>query len=313
MIEFWGHDISRFVWFCAAGESFFPGAGLLVVSLILGKPGKPDFACATPGRHVRIFISYILLAIAAIMIVLSATPLPAWFYAVWIISVLCHIFLPWHKKPAKKVVSVAVIGLCAIAVLLELPFHFQPSLDRGDFDCVYVIGDSISAGIGAKDERPWPKVFRDEYGVEVIDLSAAGATVASALSQARQIDSSTSLTAGRPDAIVFIEIGGNDLFENTPYNLFEQGLSQILKMTTESKRLVVMLELPLRPRDIRYGRIQRRLAGKYGVVLVPKHFFAGIFATKGATIDLVHLSPAGHRLMAERVWNLLKDSLGRGK
>jgi lysophospholipase L1-like esterase len=209
-----------------------------------------------------------------------------------------------HKKTAKRSVSFATIGFCVIAVLLEMPFHFQPSLDRGDFDCVYVIGDSISAGIGAKDERPWPVVFREEYGVEVIDLSAAGATVNSALSQARQID--------RPDAIVFIEIGGNDLFENTSYNLFEQGLSQILKMATESKRLVVMLELPLRPRDIQYGRIQRRLAGKYGVVLVSKHFFARIFATKGATVDLVHFSQLGHQLMAERVWNLLKGSIRRG-
>jgi len=177
---------------------------------------------------------------------------------------------------------------------------------------VYIIGDSISAGIGGKDERPWPWIFRDEYGVEVNDLSVAGATVTSALSQAQQIDGSTSLTAGRPEAMVFIEIGGNDLFENTPYNLFEEGLSQILQEVTESGRLVVMLELPLRPRDIRYGRVQRRLAEKYGVVLVPKHFFAGIFATKGATIDLVHLSPAGHQLMAEKVWDLLKNSLRCG-
>jgi acyl-CoA thioesterase-1 len=73
-----------------------------------------------------------------------------------------------------------------------------------------------------------------------------------------------------------------------------------------------MLELPLRPQDIRYGRIQRQLAEKYEVVLVPKHFFARLFATKGATVDLVHLSQAGHQLMAERVWNLLKDSLRRG-
>jgi acyl-CoA thioesterase-1 len=295
MIEFWGQDISRFIWFCAAGKSFFPGAGLLAIALIF----------ASPDKHVKVFISYILLVIAAIMIVLSATPLPVWFYALWSGGILCNIFLPWHKKTAKRVVSVAAIVLCVIAVLIELPFHFQPSLDRGDFDCVYTIGDSISAGIAAMDERPWPGIFRDEYGVEVIDLSAAGATVTSALSQARRID--------RPDAIVFIEIGGNDLFENTPYNLFEQGLSQLLEKAAESERMVVMLELPLRPRDIRYGRIQRRLAGKYGAVLVPKHFFARLFSTKGATVDLVHLSQAGHQLMAERVWNLLKDSLGRGE
>ncbi len=297
MIDLWGHGICRFVWFCAAGESFFAGTGLLVIALILAKP----------GRNVRIFISYVLPVIAVFMIVLSATPLPVWFYALWAGSVLCRFFLLWYKLHAhpimEKIVCGAAIGLCVIAILIELPFHFQPSLARGDFDCVYLIGDSISAGIGGKDERTWPKIFRDEHGVEMIDLSAAGATVTSALKQARQVD--------RPDAVVFVEIGGNDLFENTPYNIFEKNLSQILQKAAESAGLTVMLELPLRPQDIRYGRIQRRLAGKYGVVLVPKHFLADIFATKGATIDLVHLSPAGHQLMAERVWNLLKDSLRR--
>ena len=305
MVEFWGYDISRFVWFCAAGKSFFPGAGLLVIALILARPGK----------NVRIFISYVLLVIAAFMIVLSATPLPVWFYALWVVSVLCHFLLRGHKKTVKRVVGGAAIGLCVIAVSIELPFHFQPNLKRGDFERVYIIGDSISAGIGGKDERPWPEIFRDEYGIEVNDLSVAGATVTTALKQAGQIDRPASpdsrASRGGPDAMVFIEIGGNDLFENTPYNLFEESLSQILRKATESGRLVVMLELPLRPRDIRYGRVQRRLAEKYGVVLVPKHFFAGIFATKGATIDLVHLSPAGHRLMAERAWNLLKGSIRR--
>jgi len=37
---------------------------------------------------------------------------------------------------------------------------------------------------------------------------------------------------------------------------------------------VVMFELPLFPHMIAYGRIQRGLAAKYEVWLIPKRFFA---------------------------------------
>lgn len=70
-----------------------------------------------------------------------------------------------------------------------------------------------------------------------------------------------------------------------------------------------MLELPLRPFDIQYGFIQRKLAKKYGAVLVPKEFLAEVFSEKGATVDLVHLSAKGHKFMAEKIGSLLKNSL----
>jgi lysophospholipase L1-like esterase len=67
--------------------------------------------------------------------------------------------------------------------------------------------------------------------------------------------------------------------------------------------------LPLAPWHIRYGRIQRELAGEFGVVLIPKSFFANVLSTKGATDDLAHLSPEGHKIMAEKVWFLLSKHL----
>ena len=71
-----------------------------------------------------------------------------------------------------------------------------------------MIGDSISAGIGNRDEQTWPKILRQKYKIEVIDVSVAGATVNSALKhQANQVKSDNS--------IVLLEIGGNDLFAPT--------------------------------------------------------------------------------------------------
>jgi lysophospholipase L1-like esterase len=70
--------------------------------------------------------------------------------------------------------------------------------------------------------------------------------------------------------------------------------------------MVVMFELPLPPFRNEYGRVQRKLASKYGVVLIPKRVFVGVLTEEGATMDGVHLSPQGHERMAEIVWNSIR-------
>ena len=71
-----------------------------------------------------------------------------------------------------------------------------------------------------------------------------------------------------------------------------------------------MLELPLPPLYNRFGAIQRRLARRYGVVLIPKRYFAAALSGEAATIDGLHLSPAGHRKMAAMIWSLVSDAFG---
>jgi lysophospholipase L1-like esterase len=65
-----------------------------------------------------------------------------------------------------------------------------------------------------------------------------------------------------------------------------------------------MLELPLIPLSNRFGEIQRRLARRHSVVLVPKRFFSSVLIGEQATLDGLHLSPAGHQKMADMIWEL---------
>jgi acyl-CoA thioesterase-1 len=77
---------------------------------------------------------------------------------------------------------------------------------------------------------------------------------------------------------------------------------------TASQRQVVMFELPLPPFHHEYGRIQRTLAHKYGVSLIPKRVFLTVLAASDSTLDTIHLSQAGHELMAARVWQLISSA-----
>ena len=107
------------------------------------------------------------------------------------------------------------------------------------------------------------------------------------------------------DRLVLIEIGGNDLIANVSGEEFGRGLEAILAKIQAPGRTVVMFELPLLPHKIAYGQIQRRLALKYGVVMIPKRFFIDVISGADATSDGLHLSPAGTRRMAELVERVL--------
>lgn len=113
------------------------------------------------------------------------------------------------------------------------------------------------------------------------------------------------------DRIVLIEIGGNDLLSGVPSHEFEQALEAIFLKVVAPGRTVVMFELPLFPHTIAYGQIQRRLAAKYGVWLIPKRFFIYVISGPGATLDGLHLSDAGAHRMAALVAQSLSTLLKR--
>ena len=205
-------------------------------------------------------------------------------------------------------------------IALESPHQFSPRLAPRGNPPLYVIGDSVTAGMGGL-EITWPKKLPDS--IEVHDLSRVGATAESALSrQAPQLP---------PDGgLVLIEIGGNDLLGvEGSARQFERDLEALLRHVcgsagaspsqagashsqagasqsqAETRRTVLMFELPLPPLHNEYGRIQRRLAARYGVRLIPKRVLMGVFAEGGATLDSIHLTEAGHRQMADEVWAVI--------
>ena len=66
-----------------------------------------------------------------------------------------------------------------------------------------------------------------------------------------------------------------------------------------------MVELPLPPFYNRYGMVQRALAKKYSVTLIPKRFMADVMSTPGATVDGLHFSNVGHILFARSLSGML--------
>ena len=132
----------------------------------------------------------------------------------------------------------------------------------------------------------------------MINLARPGATVETALDQADGIN------AGK--ALVIVEIGGNDLLGHTDSHAFYGQLDKLLGKLKKENNRIVMFELPLLPFWNAFGKDQRVLAEKYGVTLIPKSYLAGVFGSKGATLDGLHLSQKGHNELAKAVFGLLR-------
>jgi acyl-CoA thioesterase-1 len=283
------------IYLFGSGLVFFLGVGLLV----LAAAAFTFLACGWS----RILATVITLT-GLVLIALSATPLPLWFYLLGAGGTFAWLFAERSKKPwfqtHRREFRLLALALWAVGVAMEAPYHLTPRLSLNDHRDLYILGDSVSAGADDRETWTWPRLLSQSGEIKVHDFSRMGATVSSALKQAQRL----------PDkgGIVLLEIGGNDLLGSTRSENFERALAKLLDHVAAPERVVLMFELPLPPFCNDYGRIQRRLAAEHDVVLIPKRIFAEVLTAEGATLDSVHLSKRGHERMAEVIWSLIRPT-----
>jgi acyl-CoA thioesterase-1 len=233
----------------------------------------------------------------------SAAPLPTWAYAVMLLSVAAG----WGASRFGANAATATATVASAIALLGIGLHearyrVMPVLTAVHDRRIAVIGDSITAGHGESDlTRKWPAILRDRHGVAVEDFSKAGATAGSAAKQLEQVPIGA--------AIVIVEIGGNDFLGGGSVEDFEAGLDALLKAVCKPGRQVAMFELPIPPLYERFGRVQRKLASRHGVALIPKRILLSVIEAADATVDSLHLTQRGHDGMADVVWALLEPAI----
>lgn len=283
-----------FKFYFVSGEAFFGGAGVIAIACMLGV-----FCRAKMTRWARLAVHF-MMVLGFAMVLISTTPMWQWFYGVWVGAGLVWAGAEVFRRRWSYGLYFGILACTLAGVLIEWP-HRQMGKIQGPFAELYVVGDSVSQGSFGED-MPWPAVLAKKHQIKVTNLAIGGATVGSAMRQAEKIKADRTL--------VLLEIGGNDLLGFTPPAEFKKNLDDLLRVISEVPgRGLVMFELPLFPSRQVFGTIQRELARKYNVVLIPKRYFAGILCGPGATVDGIHLSDAGHERMAAMVWELVGDAV----
>ncbi len=273
------------IYFCLAGPGFFTGIGLILFSLLL--------TAFAPSKWRRISRNLLAL-VGSILVIVSATPLMWWLYIALGILMAGWLGLGLYSTKRRPVLFIALRVLIASALLaafwLELPYHIMPTIRRPETKLV-VIGDSLSAGVNARETGLWPEQLFQKLGVLGQSLAKVGATVGSAHALAEKISDDADC--------VILEIGGNDLLGSTTANEYERGLDELLTAVSKPGRTIVMLELPLLPFTNEFGLIQRNLSARHSVILVPRRLLLSVLTGNNATSDSLHFTAVGHFAMAE--------------
>jgi acyl-CoA thioesterase-1 len=285
--------LNHFLYHLASGQAWF-SCGLLVLIIIL-----LDMLQASDAHRVLGRIALLLLWLAILLAAVTSTPMPIWLAVPLAICCLGYLILGFSHPVRRR--RVILGGAWAIMVLLamgmELPFHLTTPPQAQPPHRLYVVADSLAAGLG-REQTTWPKLLAARTGIEICDLSFAGANTHYALRSVKPVLDSEKDTG----AWVLISIGGNDMLGKTSAMDFENELDQLLVVARGDParpRTVLMQELPLIPGAWVFGAIQRRLASRHGVIFIPKRLLASVVLTEANVVDGLHLSPAGHERMAE--------------
>jgi len=273
----------------ASGQAFFTGALLILISLLLQR-------WAAARRRTKIIRSLSLLGL--MLAILSSAPLPP---LLWITLGCCTLLTLWSPTIARRRASAICISLWLVGCAIEFQWSLSPAISQNPpikNREIVVLADSVTAGLMEGEAVTWPNLVRQKHGMNVCDYSHVGETAASALKRARTSDIS-------PQALVILEIGGNDLLGHGDSQRFEHDLNQLLQYLTTLGCEVLMFELPLPPFHNRWGAIQREAAVSHGIQLIPRRILASVFSGPTSTLDSIHLSQEGHGRMLGIIERLL--------
>jgi len=279
----------------ASGDSLYLGSCLLLSAIVVSPHLKRRWLLLL--RNIASWIALALMVMASPPFFWVVDVMFLVMFSLWFIA--ANLNNPWW---AKLQLSAAIILALFVLILTasELAHRRMPAITGAQSDHLAVIGDSISSGIDFRSPA-WPAAFAQMTGTPVKNLAKPGAGVVEGREMAAQITPS--------DHLVLVEIGGNDLLSGVSAAEFGRNLELLLSRLAVPGRTIVMFELPLLPNAIAYGRIQRQLASKYGVWLVPKHYFVEVIGGASATLDGLHLSQHGARQMALLVKHVLSPVL----
>jgi len=134
-----------------------------------------------------------------------------------------------------------------------------------------ILGDSLSAGYGLKQEQSWVRLLQDAWQdstISVINAAISGETTDGALARLPR------LLAQHQPSHVYIELGGNDGLQGHPVSKMRANLAQIITTSQAAGSEVILQQMQI---PTNYGRRYtelfstsfQSLAAEYKVTLLP--------------------------------------------
>jgi acyl-CoA thioesterase-1 len=273
------------VFHLVSGQAFFTGVLCCMSGMLMGMSDR---------RNVFKY-SLIVWYMGIILIASSSTPIPL--AGVYLLIVSNWLWYVFRNNKSYEGYAVGLVNCMYLGLFLfELPYHMMPRLNYQNYQTMAVLGDSLSSNDN-EEAIAWPGLIMLNEGINVRNLSFPGDTLKTA--------NHRWVVELPHNQVVLVELGGNDILGGTSTKNFEQELDRLLRRLVQDN-YVIMFELPLPPFCQEYGRIQRQVAARHCVTLIPKRFLLSVIAEDSSTVDSLHLNQRGHAKFAAELWLIIE-------
>ena len=166
---------------------------------------------------------------------------------------------------------------------------------------IIAFGDSLTAGYGIGPEMNYVGILKRKIGQPIIIAAKSGRTTAEAL---LVIDKE--VISRHPD-IVIVMLGGNDFLRGVPKAVLFDNLGLIVKKIKSTGAQVIIVGVPAGFSN-EYDQEFENLARETSSIYVP-NILKGIIGVKEFLWDQIHPNIEGHKIMAERIYQVLAPLL----
>lgn len=199
-------------------------------------------------------------------------------------------------------------GLALLSFLLLLGRGELAAEER----VIVALGDSLTAGFGVAPDEAWPalveaRLRRDGYAYRMVNAGVSGDTSAGALRRVPWV------LRARPE-VAIVALGANDGLRGQRADALRANLTDIVTQLRAGGARVLLAGMRLPPN---YGADFARefaqafvdVATRARVAFMP-FLLDGVAADARLNLpDGIHPNPAGHRVVAERIWPFLRPLL----
>lgn len=186
--------------------------------------------------------------------------------------------------------------------------------EKDDVPVILFLGNSLSAGLGVDDDEAFPNLIQEKidslgWSFQVVNAGISGETSLAGLSRMDWI-------LKQPVDVLVLELGGNDGLRGISTEVTRRNLGQIIGKTRQvypdAEIILAGMQIPPNlghayTQDFR--AMYPDIADEYDVHLIP-FLLEGVGGVESMMQpDGIHPNAAGHRRVAENVWDVLQPVL----
>lgn len=205
----------------------------------------------------------------------------------------------------------ALLCLLALPLLVACGKSSVSAQAIADGATVLALGDSLTAGLGARPGEDWPSVLAELTPWEIVNAGISGDTSAQGLARLPDL-----LEAHTP-SLVIIGLGGNDFLRRQPADATQRNLAQAIALAQASGAQVVLQAIPQPSLMAATGAtpsdhpLYAALAQEFQLPLLAGAW-GSVLAQPALRADSVHANAQGYAAFAQlqqqalRTWGLLQ-------